>query len=103
MRRLAAVRAAVSGVSAGLCTSELAFAAAQQSQAGSLAAVALHDLVLLILMPLARRLRLGGGRRAVEAAGPLPGPARGRSGQEAPEWRQPPAFNSTGQSTTFVT
>ena len=68
MTRLAAARMVVSGIPAQLCTSELAFAAAQQSQAGSLAAVALHDLVLLVVTALARRLRTGvgvtGGKRA---------------------------------------
>ena len=60
MTRLVAARTAVSGMPTRLYTSELAFVAAQQSQAGSLAAVALHDLVLLVVTSLARRLRISG-------------------------------------------
>ena len=63
MTRLVATRTAVSGIPTRLYTSELAFVAAQQSQAGSLAAVAMHDLVLLVVTALARRLRIGGWRR----------------------------------------
>lgn len=76
MTRLMTMHTAVSGAPVSLYTSELAFVAAQQSQAGSLAAVALHDLVLLILLPLARRLRIGGGRIAEDAAGSRACPGR---------------------------
>ncbi len=62
MTRLVATRRAVSGMPTRLYTSELAFVAAQQSQAGSLAAVALHDLVLLVVTALAHRLRISGWR-----------------------------------------
>ena len=68
MTRLTALRTAVSGAPARLCTSELAFVAAQQSQAGSLAAVALHDLVLLVVTALARRLRIDVGEITKRAA-----------------------------------
>ncbi len=87
MTRLTAVRAAVSGVPARLCASELAFVAAQQSQAGSLAAVALHDLALLVVTALARRLRAGGGGIADGAGGSRPRPARTHGGQDTTKWR----------------
>ena len=58
--RLTVLRTAVSGAPARLCTSELAFVAAQQSQAGSLAAVALHELAVLVMMALVHRLRIDG-------------------------------------------
>ena len=87
MTRLTAVRTAVSGAPVRLCTSELAFVAAQQSQAGALAAVALHDLALLVVTALVRRLRVGGGRIADDAGGHRPHPERAYRGQDTPEWR----------------